>query len=126
MNRQGELGEQYAAKYLTGMGYEIISQNFHTPYGEIDIIASKNEYICFVEVKTRSKNSIARPAAAVNVKKQQKIIKSAMIYLSQNCCDFQPRFDVIEVITGNTEKFSVEKLVFLEGAFIINEANRCD
>ena len=48
----GDSGEEIAANYLIGKGYEIIERNFRTNVGEIDIIAAHDGFIVFVEVKT--------------------------------------------------------------------------
>ena len=49
----GREGEQIAAEFLQKQGYKIIAGNFHTPYGEIDIIARDARQLVFVEIKTR-------------------------------------------------------------------------
>ena len=90
-------GEGRAAKYFKKQGYEIISRNFQSRFGEIDIIAENKEYIIFAEVKARSENSIAEPKEFVDLRKQRKIIKTAEIFLSENFTEKQPRFDVVEV-----------------------------
>ena len=95
----GKFGELYAAEMLKTGGYAIIAANYRSRYGEIDIIAKNGQYIVFVEVKTRSESAIARPAAWVDSRKQQKLIKTALMYLSENQTELQPRFDVIEIVT---------------------------
>ncbi len=47
----GQWGEQAAANYLSAKGYEIKARNVRTPYGEIDLIARKDGFTIFVEVK---------------------------------------------------------------------------
>lgn len=106
-------GEERAAKYLKKQGYEIISRNFQSRFGEIDIIAENKEYIIFTEVKARSENSIAEPKEFVDLRKQRKIIKTAEIFLSENFTEKQPRFDVVEV-KKEKGKFSVNHI---ENAF---------
>ena len=56
MNKRkfGIIGEKIAQKYLKNNGYKIIENNYYTRNGEIDIIANKEKYIVFVEVKTRT------------------------------------------------------------------------
>ena len=48
--------EQLAARYLDDNGYTVLERNFRNKTGEIDIIAKKDNYIVFVEVKYRSNN----------------------------------------------------------------------
>lgn len=96
----GDSGEQVAANYLINKGYEILDRNYHSKFGEIDIIALKNEYITFVEVKTRNIKSSIKPKFSVTKSKQLKIIRTAMIYLSEHEIDMEIRFDVIEVFNA--------------------------
>jgi len=51
MNLVGKFGEQAAADYLRRQNYKILSQNYRTRFGEIDLIARKNGEIYFVEIK---------------------------------------------------------------------------
>ena len=98
MLRLGKKGEDAAAMYLRLKGYRILQRNFHSRYGEIDIIAFKNETVVFVEVKTRGKHPIDTPASAVDIFKQKKIIKTAYFYImNKQLDDVDMRFDVIEV-----------------------------
>ena len=94
----GSEGESAAAAYLKRKGYDIVGQNYSCRFGEIDVIARKGGYIVFVEVKTRKNEQFAAPREFVTYKKQERIIKTAMLWLQENDCELQPRFDVIEVI----------------------------
>jgi len=81
MKKIGILGEQLAAQHLKNQKFDIIAQNFYCKYGEIDIIAEKNNTIYFFEVKTRHENSINYPAESLTHQKLQRIIKSALTFL---------------------------------------------
>ena len=94
---RGELGEQYACSYLMGNGYKILDRNFHSRFGEIDIVAADSKYIVFVEVKLRKNDMYGKACEAVSPAKQRKIISTALIWLEYKRCKLQPRFDVIEV-----------------------------
>ncbi len=85
----------------------------------MDIIASEGEYICFIEVKTRTGNAFGTPAEAVGASKQQKIRSLAWIYLKQKGMgDRYMRFDVIEVIGRRSDKGLLpEKINLIRGAF---------
>lgn len=94
----GRESEQKACDYLRRRGYKIIAQNYRSKCGEIDIIAEFNGELVFVEVKSRHSAAYGFPAEAVNYRKQQKIIRTAMCYLMQSGrLDRHCRFDVIEV-----------------------------
>ncbi len=95
--RVGDLGEKIAAKFLRKNKYKIIETNYSNKYGEIDIICTDKDYIVFVEVKTRAKNSFTTGYEAVNKKKQYNIFKTAHTYMNEYPSDKQPRFDIIEV-----------------------------
>lgn len=98
----GAVGENSAANFLIKNKYEIINRNYKTKFGEIDIIASNNEYIIFVEVKARTGTQYGLPCQAVNFKKQNVIGRVASMYLAQNKLSNQScRFDVIEVLVEN-------------------------
>lgn len=100
---RGVLGETYASEYLEAKGYRILERNFFSRFGEIDIIAEKDRYLCFVEVKTRGPRAIAKPAEFVTPDKQRKIRLTADYYIATKGRRFthcQPRFDCIEVYTN--------------------------
>lgn len=98
MMRLGQTGENAAALYLRSKGYDILERNYHSRFGEIDIIACKDETVVFVEVKARGRNSLDTPAAAVDIYKQRKIIKTANFYIiKKQIADTDMRFDVIEI-----------------------------
>lgn len=112
------MGEEAAAQFLCNNGYRIAERNFHSRYGEIDIIAENGDYIVFAEVKTREKGSMLLPREAVDAKKQSRIIMTAQMYLScHNIGKLQPRFDVIEVITGSNSE--IQKINNIENAFTL-------
>lgn len=94
----GSEGESTAARYLKHQGYTVVGQNYSCRYGEIDLIARKGPYIVFVEVKTRKDESFAAAREFVTPAKQERVRKTAMLWLQQNDVDLQPRFDVIEIV----------------------------
>ena len=81
----GSMGEKIALDYLVKENFNIIIQNYRVgKLGEIDIIASEKEFLCFIEVKTRTSNLFGSPSEAVNKKKQQCIKILAQIYTKQH------------------------------------------
>ena len=94
----GKFGEDVATRFLQQKDYKILERNFRCKQGEIDIIAKENNYLVFVEVKTRSNLYFGTLAEAVTYSKRQHIIKSAKVYLKiNNIKDILIRFDVVEV-----------------------------
>ena len=114
MNGLGKLAEIKACEYLQKKKYKLIDVNYASRFGEIDLIMTKGEYICFIEVKMRGENSIASPIEFVDSAKQRKIITTAEIYLSSHPNDLQPRFDVVEVYCKNIK---IKSIKHLENAF---------
>lgn len=113
----GALGEQFAADYLRTQGYCILERNFHTRFGEIDIIAQKDDILAFVEVKTRAATMLSTPADAVTPAKQKKLITAALQYMQTHLIDLQPRFDVVAIVTKSKNDFSVLDIMHLTDAF---------
>ena len=93
----GMKGQKIAEEYLIKQDIKIISYNYRTKYGEIDLIALDGEYIVFIEVKYRSSLKYGSPAESVGFYKQQKIIKTALCYLCEHEYN-DIRFDIIEVL----------------------------
>jgi putative endonuclease len=54
----GDIGEDVAYKYLVQKGYKVLERNYWKPWGEIDIIAEKADFISFVEVKSVSREML--------------------------------------------------------------------
>ena len=110
-NREkGNVYEQYAVNYLESKGHRILARNYRSRFGEIDIISRQNSYIIFHEVKYRKNNQYGYPAESVTSSKQQKIRKTAEIFMYQNRIDLFSRFDII-AIDGNN------KITHIENAF---------
>ena len=102
----GRMGEDYAARWLLERGYRLVFRNYHSRYGEIDLIAQKDQVLAFVEVKTRNQDAIAAPCEWVTPAKRRRLIKTALLYLQENPSRLQPRFDVVEIITENRNEFA--------------------
>lgn len=117
-NRQlGAFGEGLAEKYLKKNRYKILKKNFYIKGGEIDIIAQKDEYLVFVEVKTRCNIKFGNPAEAVTFHKKHRIIKAAKVFL-QKYGNAYARFDVIEIyLTLKGGEYAAERVSHIKNAF---------
>lgn len=94
--RVGKWGEQAAADHLKGKGYEIVAHNVRTPYGEIDLVAQKDGFTIFVEVKARTSKIFGPPELEVSPRKQEYMLSCAGHYAQQNEIDHW-QIDVIAV-----------------------------
>ena len=97
----GKWGEGLAAEYLRKKRYHIIAANYHSRFGEIDLIAVNKKAVAFVEVKLRKSDAFGRASEFVGVEKQRKIVTSAKLWLMHNPTKLQPRFDIIEIYAPN-------------------------
>lgn len=98
----GNLGEDYAAKLLKSKGYQVISRNFRTKFGEIDIVAIHEGTLVFVEVKTRWSKRFGNPEEAVTPAKLRRIKKAAEYFsLTHNLL---PKKLAIEVVAIEVEE----------------------
>jgi putative endonuclease len=94
----GRWGEKLAASHLAKQNYTILEMNTRTPYGEIDLIASKDGMIVFVEVKTRTSTIFGLPEEAINQRKQAHILSSAQYYIQEHPdIEVSWRIDVIAI-----------------------------
>jgi len=80
----GKSGEEAAVNLLKENGYKILMRNYRTRLGEIDIVASDQDTIAFVEVKTRQQDRFGLPQEAISLAKQRKISKVATLFLKEN------------------------------------------
>lgn len=114
----GRWGEGVAADYLRRRHYTIRAANYRCRLGEIDLIAENRRFLVFVEVKMRKSASFAQALEYVDRRKQERIKKTAALYLAQlEQCDKQPRFDVIEVYAPEGTQTVKPKIIHLEDAF---------
>ncbi len=108
-NELGIKGEEEAERYLKAEGYKIIEKNWRMHGYEVDIIAQTDDYIVFVEVKTRTTAMYGNPEDFVNKSRQKRLIAAANIYLNYFEIDTPPRFDIIGLVWDG-KKFHIEHI----------------
>ncbi len=111
--KTGDWGESVVRDFLVGHGYALIDVNWRSGRYEIDIVAGKDGFIVFVEVKTRSDN-YEDPTEAVDAKKMRNLVYAADTYLRVKEIDLPYRFDIITVI-GVPGRYTTEHI---EDAFL--------
>lgn len=111
----GRRGEELAARYLRNKGYRILTRNYHTRFGELDIICEKDGRIVFVEVRSKRGCAFGTPEESLTPVKLARLRKTALAYLNEASRSWPNgiRFDVIAIreATGKTE------INHIEGAF---------
>ncbi len=122
MNKRsfGGVGEQLAAEYLEKSGFIILDRNYRSGrFGEIDIVAVEKEFLCFIEVKTRTSSYFGTPAQAVGHAKRQKLRALAWIYIKhKNLGERNMRFDIVEVMgKRENDEFFPEQIHLIRSAF---------
>ncbi len=106
MSREkGNIGEDKAASFLEDRGFKVIDRNYYSRFGEIDIIAMKEDVIHFVEVKSGEYD----PILQITPKKLSKIIKTADIYMQKKHLQCDYCFDAV-IVTEEIEL--IENITF--------------
>jgi putative endonuclease len=109
----GNAGERLIQEFLKKQKFKILDNNYKSKWGEIDIVAQKGDIVSFIEVKTR-KEAYFPISQVVNYTKQQKIIKTAKIYIQQhNIYNKICRFDVATVLLSDNNY----KIDYIKNAF---------
>lgn len=112
----GNFGEDLCTRYLIKNNYFLKDRNYKKKNGEIDIIATKNNILVFVEVKTRFSENFSSTLECINYKKQLTIKKIASYYIYiNNLYNYYIRYDACFIIFNkfdNTYKFN-----YIEDAF---------
>lgn len=96
----GKKGEDLAEAFLVNKGFSIVAKNFRHKKAEVDIIARKDDWLIFVEVKTRTTVAFGEPEAFVDAKKARMIFSAAEEYIFSTNWHGHVRFDVISVKLG--------------------------
>ena len=103
--RIGSEGEDFAAQYLQSRGFEILDQNYHSRYGELDLVAEHDRCIVFIEVKTRTSDRFGLPEASVTPEKLEKINNTGLLWLQDHPeAPDDWRIDVIAIIMDKDNK----------------------
>ena len=109
MNKRefGKAGEMLAADFLQQNGYRLLFRNYWCSRGEIDLIAQKDGYIHFIEVKTRTNDFYGRASESITWKKIERMRAAAVSYMKS--VEGMPglaekmQFDLLEIQLKHTE-----------------------
>ena len=100
----GNLGERLATRFLRNKGFNVVETNYRRKWGEIDIIAEKDDILHFVEVKaTASSDSLGyRPEENIRLWKKQRMSRAIRTYLMDRKISDEKEFE-IDVIALNLD-----------------------
>lgn len=111
----GAAGEIAAITFLKEKGYRILETNARTIFGEIDIVAKKDGFTIFVEVKSRATSSLGPPYLSITKAKERHIVKNALAYLKKRkLIESRWRIDVVSVKLNY--EYQVENIELFENA----------
>jgi len=114
-NQTGISGEAMALGYFTDNGFSILHQNWRHSHWEVDIIASKDGILHFIEVKTRRTKKFGHPEEAVSKKKIQNLINASEEYLYQFPQWTRIQFDILSITIIKNEPV---EYFFIEDVFV--------
>lgn len=100
MRKDGAKAEDIACRFLKENGFEILDRNFYSRFGEIDIVAYKDNTIHFIEVKSSKKYD---PIYYITPKKMQKILKTIDYYMFKNSINIFFQIDAIIIKNNDVE-----------------------
>ena len=94
----GALGEELARQHLEQAGYSIVTVNYRSPDGEVDLVARHGGCLVFVEVKARKSAGFGPPEEAITALKKQKLVLVAQHYIQNMEPSAQQwRIDVVAI-----------------------------
>ena len=96
--QKGSHYEQVALEYLLALGFEFIARNFHSRYGEIDLIMQKDSILHFIEVKS---SNYMQPLLKITEKKLERLTKTIYIFLEQQNITKNFCIDAISIYKDN-------------------------
>ena len=114
-NTTGSIGETMAIKYLEGTGFSILQLNWRHSHWEVDIVASKDTVLHFIEVKTRRTKKFGYPEEAVSKKKIRNLINASEEYLYQHPQWKRIQFDILAITILRNEPV---EYFFIEDVFL--------
>ena len=111
---RGQWAEEEARRFLIQQGLKLKYCNYHSPFGELDIIMKDQDILVFIEVRFRKSDRYGTAAESITVSKQTKIMNTANYYLASNPYQGPIRFDAITISPDNTGK---NHLSWIKNAF---------
>jgi putative endonuclease len=109
---QGEDAEVACCSYLKSQGLKLVLKNFSCRFGEIDLIMLDKKILVFVEVRFRKNNIFGGGLESVTHAKQEKLRRTAELFLQENNQYKNARFDVVSMAKNTQTKDSKQQYTY--------------
>jgi putative endonuclease len=117
-SRFGLAGERVAERWLVRRGWQVLQRRYRSGHRDIDLIAARDGLVAFVEVKARTGSTFGQPVEAVNWKKRNELVRSALTWIDRNGRAGELyRFDVIGVLVAGERV----RIRHVENAFALTD-----
>ncbi len=107
----GKQGEELAAEWLLAQGFELLHRNWKYSYFELDIIATKEHVLHFIEVKTRTTDTYGYPEEGVTAKKLERLMNAGEEFLHQYPGWKRIQYDILSI---RLHRYKAPEYFFLE------------
>lgn len=107
----GRQGEELAVEWLLAQGFAILHKNWKYSYFELDLIASRDNILHFIEVKTRTTDTYGHPEEGVTVKKLERLMNAGEEFLYQNPEWKRIQYDILSI---RLHRYKAPEYFFLE------------
>ena len=111
----GILGEKLARDFLKNKGYRIAETNYRCPEGEIDIIARHDDYLVFVEVRTKTSSAFGSPEESITPAKREKM-KATAYHYQQTHHNLPPSWRIDVVVIELNQDGKLARIELIENA----------
>jgi putative endonuclease len=111
----GSLGEQIASEYLKKKGYRVLETNYRCRGGEIDIVARHQDYLVFIEVRTKTNLNFGSPEESITERKMEHLRLAANYYIQERS-GFSESWRIDVVLVELTEGKKPSRIEVIENA----------
>jgi putative endonuclease len=109
--KTGEQGEELAVNWLKVQGFTLLHRNWKFSYFELDVVASKDGVLHFVEVKTRTTDTYGHPEEGVTARKLERLMQAGEEYLQQYPDWKRIQYDILSI---RLHRYKAPEYFFLE------------
>ena len=115
----GRLAEELARRFLLDRGLQVVTENYHCRYGELDLVMRDAGLLVIVETRYRRQSTFGGPIESISVAKRRKIVRSTQHFIHKYPAyrNVSVRFDVV----GLTGTLNAPDIHWIAGAFTLDD-----